>query len=305
MEVKTRKLVTLGDYDKLLVKYKDLLRKDEDLLLPFSPRYVYTLAMIRTLRAVVAVVRGEDPAPAVSELATVLDVALTGHCDDEEGRTCDVLVKTADLRRAFAVVSALASYGASYRGNDSGEVAPEELQKQRAEERKKALEAVIDAFTDRSQRENDWVLSLGTNVSIGYQHRVNAFNGKGENHQPNLSPVSLPMGLAFQQLPGEDHGNFHVMLTFVDLAQYLTVSKEKVDDASNIQAPKPELATALRLGAEIGFLFGEPSFPLSVTVHGAWIPRVTYEGDEGRNESRSEFRYGVSVGVYVPFLDLN
>jgi hypothetical protein len=271
-----------------------------------DPRYAYTLAMIRTLRAVVAVMRGEDPAPAIAELATVLDGAITRGC--KKGEKCKVLVTTTNLRRAFAVVSALASYGASYRGDGSGDDAPEELQKQRAEERKKALETVIDAFTDRSQRKNEPVWSIGANVSLGLQgSHVGPIGEIFKDDKLNRNFVSLPMGLALQRLPGPNCwkpwnivclSNPHFMLTVIDLAQYLTVSKGEAE----IQSPKPELATALRLGLEGGLLFGEPSFPISLTVHGAWIPRVTYEGSD---ETRGEFRYGVSVGVFVPFLDLN
>jgi hypothetical protein len=290
------------EYKRARARIGDL-RFQKEYVTRGSLRYEYTLAMIRTLRAISAAVRGEDPVPAVVELAKVLEAAILDYCKDR-GK-CPVPVETKDLQRAFAVVSALASYGASYRSEETGEGVPGDVQKQRAQERQKALKAVIDAFTDRSHRENEIVVSLGADVSVGLQGIRPLGGADPKGLRLNRNFLSLPMGLAVQQLPGADHCNFHVMITFIDLAQYLTVSDEQTgtgtDATTERKVPGPELVTALRLGLEAGFVFGRPSFPISASVHAAYLPRVTY-GDE---PSRGELRFGVSAGIFVPFLDFN
>lgn len=267
-------------------------------------RKEYVLAMIQALRAVTATLRGEDPATTVAQLAAVIKKSVTDYCTQtvkDVHSKCKSPLTSAQLQRGLAVIAALASYGASYRSTSDSEDAAE-VAKLRAEERKKALEEVIDAFTDRSQRRGEEVWSLGSNVSLGYQRSYNREKNSGDDialeGSVNRNALSLPMGLAYQRLPQKDQLGGHVMLTVLDLSQYLTLSED-------MKIPEPELTSALRLGIEAGLLWGEPNFPISLTLGIAWLPQVTYQDDAGQTGSYREVRVNGSIGIYVPFLDFN
>jgi hypothetical protein len=182
----------------------------------------------------------------------------------------------------------------------------------RAEERKKALDSLIEAVTDRTDREGDFVISLGANVNLGFDGRFP--NGAtSEDEYVNALPLSLRTGLAFQLLPNRRSWlplGGHVMVSALDLAQFATLNatdpEASVENADpNAEetapvAPKAEITTAVRFGLELGVLFGKPSFPIAVTGQFAYVPKVTYGW-----LTRSEWSVGASVGVFVPFFDFN
>jgi hypothetical protein len=252
------------------------------------------LAAVRTLRGVAAGMQGGDVASSIAEFGRVFELALGDKCEGEQA--CTVPVTSQQLRRGFRIVSAIAAYGASYRAPDGGATGTE-VGKSRAEERKKALESLIDSVTDRSDRAADWVVGIGANVGLGPDLRyVTLFASQPEL---NLLPVSLRAGLALQHLPGESFWfpPVHAMVSIIDLAQYASMKSEE----SKPEVTKPELSTALRLGGEFGLLWGNPSFPVTTVVQAAWIPRVKFAGER----AHSAWSLGANVGIYVPFVDLN
>lgn len=86
------------------------------------------------------------------------------------------------------------------------------------------------------------------------------------------NPFSMPMGLALQQLPDPQASRvgWHAMFTVIDPAQYATMTSWE-PDAKFVRATP---ATAVRLGARLGFLFGEPSYPISVVGHISYSPAL-------------------------------
>jgi hypothetical protein len=269
----------------------------------------YPRTTLAALRKFIAVLRGEDPAMAVAELGRALALAVSKHCGTVEDGTCIVPVKTAQITRAFTVLTAISSYSASYRaaGKD-GEVD----EAAREEERKKALESVIDAFTDRSHRGGETVFSLGADVGFQFAGMAtvdddNLPNGEGSDYVHN--PFSMPMGLALQRLPDPQASGVgcHIMATVIDPAQYATMSSWD-SDAKFVRATP---ATAVRLGLRGGLLLGEPGFPISIVGHVSYSPALELwpEAEEGAEpvtpQSLSVWMYGISAGIYVPFLDFN
>lgn len=271
---------------------------------------MYSRATVDALRLFIGVLRGEDPAPAVAELGKALSGAIKRHCEErEDGRPCKVPVTSAQINRAFTVLTAISSYAASYRaaGKD-GEVD----EAAREQERKKALESVIDAFTDRSHRGGETVFSLGADVGFQFAGMAtvnddNLPNGEGSDYVHN--PFSMPMGLALQRLPDPQASGVgcHIMATVIDPAQYATMSSWD-SDAKFVRATP---ATAVRLGLRGGLLLGEPGFPISIVGHVSYSPALELwpEAEEGAEpvtpQSLSVWMYGISAGIYVPFLDFN
>lgn len=282
---------------------------------------IYSRATVNALRLFMGVLRGEDPAPAVAELGKALSGAIKRHCEErEEGRPCKVPVTSAQITRAFTVLTAISSYAASYRAAGKDGEADEAAREQ---ERKKALESVIDAFTDRSHRAGDFVVSLGADVGLQYAYMGKAStsnklpNGDTTDHVYNA--LSLPMGFAFQWLPnpqGSGRGCWpkltskigcQIMLTVIDPAQYATTNSWE----PNAKFVRATPATAVRLGARLGFLFGEPCYPISVAGHISYSPalemwtKTNENSEELTPHTLSVLMYGVSAGIYVPFLDFN
>ncbi len=93
-----------------------------------------------------------------------------------------------------------------------------------------------------------------------------------------------------------DFGSLHVaVVTQFRRRARITASTPVAGDAA-----EQKLTTALRLGAELGWVFGKPSFPIILGVNGAWLPGVTYQ-----DKSHDSWSLGASLGIFVPFLDLN
>lgn len=256
-------------------------------------------ALIGTLRAISTALSTGDVTTAIVEFERVFESAIVETCAKRP--LCASDLKTLRLKRGFRVLAAVATYGASYRQPD-GTKESAELERQRAEERRRAMESLVDSVTDRSDRHREWLFSLGANVALGPDWRL----VKGDEDYLNKAPLSLRTGLAFQYLPG-DHfwkAGFHGMISVLDLAQYATIGETKGSGAEpepkDDTLPEPGVATALRLGAELGACFGDPAFPMTLTVQGGYIPRVDY-GDN----PRPEWTVGGGLGIFVPFLDFN
>ncbi|HET6333478.1 MAG TPA: hypothetical protein VFG30_09715 [Polyangiales bacterium] len=253
-------------------------------------------AVVAAMRGIASALQGNDVTAALVELERVFEIAISENCKHQVGNTCTVPVKTSQLRRGFRVLTAVATYGASYRRPD-GDKDVAELEKMRAEERRKAMETLIDSVTDRSDRADEWIYSFGTNVSLGGELRI--VPASGINNYANKLPLSLRMGLAAQSVPGPDSSvGSHYMISILDLAQYASVGGGA---SEGNKVADPEITTALRLGGEVGLLLGKASFPLVATLQFAWIPRVLYEDQR----AHSEWSAGIGLGVFVPFIDFN
>lgn len=217
-------------------------------------------------------------------LEEIIDVKCVGGCMES---TKELLVKITTL------LSSIASYASTYVRQGENEPLPsaDELQARRAA----ALEAAIDAFTDREHRHSKWVISLGLPVgfAVGMQsHRVTT--PKAGFVKPELMPpqLSLPLGVAFQRIPSKKKIGFHSMVTVLDLAQFVAY------DASG-ELTKPSWNTFMSPGAQIGLLFGSPtnSFVLAGDVR--YAPSLFKDGDQ----PGGALRVGLFLAYYIPLFD--
>jgi len=265
---------------------------------PDSDFLHYTRILLKTLLSVVTVIRGEDPSVAVAGLGAVLSTAVDAHCK-WKGSTCRVPVKAQQIRTGFAVLSAVATYAASYRDGD-GNNASDGDRKKGEDERKKALAQVINAFTDRTNRQGDWVFSLGANVNLGPRWSWSSDVEGEEPKDPTFSynVLHVPIGLSLQQL--SKPVGFHVMAYLLDPAQWLSVQKNDGNEDDQLEAADFNVATVLAFGGEIGIVWGDPAFPITTSGSATFVPQVEYNGN-----TRSEWRLGGSMGIYVPFFDFN
>jgi hypothetical protein len=210
-----------------------------------------------------------------------------------------------DRERAFALLNGFVSYAASYtskqNGTDGNAQANREELKLRHEQRKLAMESLIDSLTDRSYRSpGSVVFSAGATVSAvaGWQrykiHNEN-FGQPGEDKDSAedewVPAVSLPTGFALEVLPNENNLGFHLQLPLLDIAQFANVTDSELAE--------PEVATAAYFGVTAAMLIGSRTQPFLIGATGGYAPGMRFSDDV----SHGVIRAGVIAGTYVPFID--
>jgi hypothetical protein len=202
-----------------------------------------------------------------------------------------------------------------------------ELQKQQHDARKKAIEALIDATTDRRTREGDWVYSIGVNVGFGFPSwqwtRVTDPNDPRYTRFParptfNLPPqLELPIGFAIQKLPGRRHMGFHVQFSGLDLAQFVAYAYRRdtgqtngdTTNSSAVDLTRPVWANFVTANLQVGWILGTPSNNFMLGFEGRWAPTLfaTTATTAGRQDERRGglWRIGFFFSYYVPFFDFN
>lgn len=249
------------------------------------------LLYLETLRELVNAVSDEEPERAARAAASFL-VKVIG---DEESRcekddSCDSLyVSPEGVRRTFGVVNALLAYASSYRDAPEGSDATgrAELERLQTEERKEAMNQLIDAATDRSDRGGTWVVSLGTGVALSHGW----FDPRQGSDRKGYG-LSLPTGLAVEFLPKHVLG-FHAQAVAFDLSQYAVAPEG--DDI------EPEATSAIFPGVRAGVLLGESDIAGVLGAGIGYAPRARFTDGAEKGMLRVE----VFAGVYVPFFDLN
>lgn len=248
-------------------------------------------ALLAPLRTTFGAIADRDTAGATTAALTLLATAL-----DQSGDKATQTLRLA-LLRAAPVVTVLAANAKSL---EESKADPEAAAEQR-EARKEALEAVIDASTNRDGREGEWIASLGANVGV-QPVRFSAEGGKLEV-VPSEMPVTLPMGIALQRvgrLPENRAGvrladadpcfgaGFHLQLSVVDLALFLP--EEMEDPTEDLQ-----WSDFLMAGGQVGLALYRPQDVFTVAFDGRYTPY-----DDTRT-----WQIGVVASYYVPFFDLN
>ncbi|MCA9592363.1 MAG: hypothetical protein KC776_03605 [Myxococcales bacterium] len=255
---------------------------------------------IEHLRALVNAVLDDDVGRAVQSASAFVGDAIDTACDEDaiKPKLCKLPVSTATARKAFSIAGAFVAYSASYRPSTDGSTLSQEELDTRAEERKKAMESLIDAATERQDRKGDVVVSAGAAVGAAYTPGTWATEGDRRGQ------LTLPVGFSVESLPGAPSvcgiGNARVFgpfgchfgLTLLDVAQYASTDGDSTAE--------PEIGTAVFLGGRAGLLIGLPNASLLVGVDGGYAPGIKY-GDGTRGVAR----FGVFAGTYVPFIDFN
>ena len=271
-----------------------------------------TVAMIRWMFEFVRAQSGDDPTlTELEELVgrlvdgdyvralTQVAVMLESRCTGDKIVTAQSCSKR--LKKAMQLLGAVASYARTYEATQGLDAA--EARKQR----KEALEALIDSATDRGERGGDVVFSLGSNVGVGVAWPLTRRDSDSFDYTPTAG-VRIPLGFSLQRLPGGKDDKvggaprwlgWHAGLTLADLGQFLAADENgTVDDVrwSNFVSP----------GLEAGLLIGKPSQLITITVSAAYAPALFEEpGADGSTEAQGAFRFGATLGYYVPFFDLN
>lgn len=199
------------------------------------------------------------------------------------------------LNKISRVIAAFASYAATYSSSDAPST---ERTKELHEARKKAIESVIDAFTDRTGLGGRWIVSLGANAGLVTGGQV--LDGV-DGAQAVWPQLSVPMGLAMQKLPEEGkmrNLSWHLQVSPIDLGQFVAMKEDGTIDE------RPEPGNFACLCFQAGLLFGAPTSSIFVGVDLRWIPTLDFQSGNEAASSGGVFRFGGSVSYYVPFLDL-
>jgi hypothetical protein len=219
------------------------------------------------------------------------------------------------ISRVTPLVSVLASNADNL---EKAQANPEDAEALRTA-RKEALEAVIDATTQRDGRGGDVVVSLGANVAlVPFRMSVSREVGTDKTTHPLLFdvvattceagaecigvgsgelsiPLALPMGLAVQKLPQLAGDGRHykpgsyLQLSPVDLGLFLP------EATYGTNAEDLQWSDFLMLGVGGGVLLGRPQNLFSV---GLDVRMAPYSEEK-------PWQFAVTAGYYLPFLDLN
>ncbi|AKT43550.1 hypothetical protein [Chondromyces crocatus] len=246
-------------------------------------------------RALINSVLNRDVSEGAAAATGLVTVLYQQQCEGQ--RVCPVSVSEDQLTKGMALLSSFAAYAATYSAT-SREGEPErteaELEALRHEERKKAIQSLIDVGTDRANRGGTTVLSLGASVGFaGAQRWQRTPTGPVGSDTLFAPQLSLPVGFALQVLPRHVIGA-HLQLSLLDLGQYITVSGK---DGS---LAKPNAASAFVFGAQAGVLLGSSKYSVLLAVTGGYAPGLEFEqGGVGGAY------LGGFAGTYVPFFDFN
>lgn len=98
--------------------------------------------------------------------------------------------------------------------------------RRRSATRKKAIESLIDQATERTGRQGETIVSLGSNVGFqlaGYQRD---FARADKPDAPFFGQHSLPIGIAVQRLPSGEgrcpRAGWHLQVSPIDVAQFIS-----------------------------------------------------------------------------------
>ena len=199
-----------------------------------------------------------------------------------------------NLHKVTSLVGALTAYAASYATDLKGDPSKEA---QAHDARKKAIESLIDANTDRTGKGGKVVFSLGTAVGASYGQRW----ANAPNQDATVPGLSLPMGFALQVLPSRDQplAGFHLQVSLVDLGQFLTYNQTN----SAIAPPRPD--APFMVGGELGWLIGTPSNGFVLGVDARYAPTALAVTQADKSTKMGAAFLGGFAAYYVPFFDFN
>lgn len=201
--------------------------------------------------------------------------------------------------KPLELAASVASYISTYRDtkNQDATVA--------RELRKKALEGLIDAATDRTNREGQWIASLGASVGFtGGRQYVRSDFGAIDAEQ-RLQDVRLPLGVMLQRMPGLDSKigfGWYGLLAVADLAQFVT--SPALDDAGMPIEAETKWSDFVVAEIQAGLRFGNAQIPLTIGFDAYYTPRESFDV-AGETKSTSVVHVGFFAGFNVPFFDIN
>jgi hypothetical protein len=191
------------------------------------------------------------------------------------------------IGKIVQLIGAVSSYAATYKATK------DEDPKAAREARKQALESLIDSATDRKGRDDERIFSIGSNVglSMTWTEGFNVEDGRGKV-EPS---VRVPLGFSvdFSECYGVA---LRGGVQLADLGQFVRRgSDDKLDDVRWSDFVSP--------GVEVGFAIPKLDRALNLSLHVAYAPTIA--AGTGMTARDGVWRYGVSLGYYVPFFDFN
>lgn len=213
--------------------------------------------------------------------------------DDEQSCSTDVTPQR--LRKGIALLNGFVSYASTYKegpGDAEDGKTTAEREKLRHDERKKAMQALIESTTDRANRGGQWVWSVGVGVGMS-GGRVRNLENLTTTDYFFVPSLSLPVGVAVQKLPRPL--GFHAQLSVLDLGQYASLNK------NGKHVAEPEIGTAATFVGQTGVLLGRPSFSGLVGVEFGYAPALHFDDID----KVGFWRFGIFAGAYIPFFDFN
>jgi hypothetical protein len=196
------------------------------------------------------------------------------------------------FKRFAGLIGAVASYAAVYRSTK------DEDPTVARDARKRALSAIIDSFTNRTEREEVRLWSLGSNVGVGFTPLTGLDDDDGDERDRWSPSVRVPLGVRYEWLPSnkkrfKDFGLFGGV-QLVDLGLFVR------KDEDGTLAPI-EWSDFVAPGLEVGVSHAFFSRPLNLTAHLTYAP----SHDDGDGARSGVWRFGFGLAYYVPFLDLD
>lgn len=216
-------------------------------------------------------------------------------CSNYENKRCD----NPALANGASFLKLVGQLANSYEGEVPKPQTPEQ-EKAQHELRRQYIEGFIDATTVRTNRQGDEIWSLGMNIGMvaaGYQINNAAPSGERKNTWI-FGQVALPLGVAYQRLPGAGGVPLHLMLTLLDLGQYVAWS-------GDTGVTNQRWDTAISPGLQVGYMFGPPDNAVSIGVQATYAPTLFTGGSEVHTSRAGAFRAGVYLQYYVPIFDFN
>jgi hypothetical protein len=294
---------------------------------PAGQERARTVAMVRWLFAFVSILRtGSDEGATLTDLQEIVERLIDRDYMRALGQSIDLAERLVcppggskdcepprALRKTAQLLGAVASYARTY--DETKSLDPAEARKAR----KQALEALIDAATDRHGREGDAIWSLGSPVGISLGARWTA--GDADSYQSEAAAFyedtdfgfqwRVPLSLVWQRLPKQDECIVNNRWFRGTCGTHLALS---VADLGQLARSGDDLRWSdfLGVGLQAGVLLGNAKHSVVVAAELTWAPGL-YEREvkietDAETETRTlsgAFTAGVALAYYVPFFDLN
>lgn len=203
------------------------------------------------------------------------------------------------LPKLWGWMAAAAGYLATYVSTENS--TPEHA-KELHQARKRAIESLIDAATNRANREGQVIFSLGVPVgAIGGAQYIR----QSSEWSAMYPQLSVGLGVALQLLPvGKlrdgtcGHGaGLHVQLLAIDLAQYVAY-----DSTGTVS--RPSWSSSVTLGVQVGALLGTAKNAFLIGLDARYTPTL-FPDAEGSSDRSGALRLGLFLGTYIPLFDFN
>jgi hypothetical protein len=267
-----------------------------------------------SVELVFAILDAGQPGSGVPEVLPQVKMLLLATMDGDEPRMitagAEILVTVLkddlkgrrSLQKATALLSAVAGYASTFAKKETDEKDKTALR----ESRKRVIEGLIDATTVRGGRYGDLVWSFGS--TVGFTMGIQSVRGTRVGGLQFMPPqLSLPLGVAMQVLPGkgvEDpqpdqiYKGFHVMITVVDMGQFLAYSSDGT-------VTRPRWDTAFCPGLQLTLALGTPNNMFLIGPELRYAPTLFADSGAASPAVGGAVRAGLTASYYIPFFDLN